>query len=187
MIFLFNMGLPMIVPAMYFMVLGMIPIDLIESLYIARRLKIRFSRTIAPVALANTLSTIVGIPLAWGVKFCVQVATGGLGAYGVKGFVGKLLAVTVQAPWLLPFGNDEQWMFHAAALFLLVPFFFATWCIEYLTMRSRLARELFDAGHAVDDPASADRSIRGAVRNANLISYGVLALLLLASLIYVSR
>lgn len=117
----------MIMPTMYFMLPALIPTVLLESLYLAKRLRVRFSRTAGSVTLGNIVSTIVGIPLTWGLLFLIQIVTGGTSSFQAQGFAGKVLSVTLQAPWLLPFDPEDFWIFHAAALFLLVPFFFATW------------------------------------------------------------
>ena len=178
------MGVPMIMPTMYFMVLALIPIVLIESWYMSKALRIRFSRTVGRLAIANVVSTLVGLPFMWMVLFGIQVMTGGF-AYGTEGFAGKLLAVTLQAPWLPPFGPEEFWIFHSAALFLLIPFFFATWLIEYVTVRNRFAVEVTEID-STTDTAAAEQKVLRAVRNANLLSYGLIALLVILSLVWIS-
>ncbi len=167
----------MIMPTMYFMVGALIPIVLIESWYVSKVLRIRFSSTIGRLAIANIVSTLVGLPLTWVLLFGIQVVTGGL-AYGTGGYTEKILTVTLQAPWLPPFGPEESWMFHSAALFLLIPFFFATYFIEYVVVRDKLATEA-----AGDDIGAAEQRVLRAVRNANLLSYGLIAVLLVGSLI----
>ena len=182
MILLFDMGLPMIMPTMYFMVPALIPIVLIESVYVARKLRISFRKTVGSIFFANLVSTLVGLPFTWGLLFLIQIVTGGTSSYHVSGSVGRILEVTLQAPWLLPFGREEFWIFHSAALFLLIPFFFATWFIEYLMVRNRLGAEAAEA-EPETDLAATGRRISSAVRNANLISYGLIALVLILSLI----
>jgi hypothetical protein len=182
MVLLFNIGVPMIMPTMYFMVVALIPIVLLESWYVSRTLLTRFSGTAGPIAFANIFSTVVGVPLTWLLLFGIQMMTGEA-SYGIQGFAGKILAVTVQAPWVQPFGAGELWMFHLAALFLLIPFFFATWFIEYAVARNKLARLLIEAGRTVDKSV-AFGIVFTVIRKANLLSYGLIALLLVASLIF---
>ncbi|MGD9588374.1 MAG: hypothetical protein AB7Q37_05180 [Pyrinomonadaceae bacterium] len=180
---LFNMGLPMIVPAMVFMIIGLIPIILIEAIYLSKRLTIAFKPTIGSVIIANVVLTIVGIPATWLILFIVQLITGGTSSYGVNGFLGKLLSVTLQAPWLLPFGENEAWIFYVAALFLLIPFFFSTWLVEYVVMRDKLAIEVVNIENADLDLKVAEKLVFKGTRNANLLTYGCLAFLLSAGLI----
>lgn len=176
------MGVPMIIPTIYFMVLALIPIILIESFYIARRLRLSYRKTIVSVMVANLVSTVVGLPFTWGLLFLVQIITGGTSTYRVSEPFRRILEVTLQAPWLLPFEPAEFWVFHSAALFLLIPFFFATWLIEYVVMKNKLIVEITEGDPEID-LASAERKISPAIRNANLISYGIIALLLVMSLV----
>jgi len=43
-------------------------------------------------------------------------------AFGLETTLGRVLAVTLQAPWLIPYDKDLYWMLPAALTFLL-PFF----------------------------------------------------------------
>ena len=182
MIFLFNMGLPMIMPTMYFMVLALIPIVLLETWYVSKALDIRFRKAVVSIAGANVVSTLVGLPLTWLLLHLIQISAGEA-SYGVGGLAGMILSVTLQAPWLPPFGAEEFWMFHSAALFLLIPYFLATWLIEYVFVRDRLAIGLESKSPG---EVSAKRTIFLAVRNANLLSYGLIAILLVGSLIWLA-
>jgi hypothetical protein len=181
MVFLLNMGVPMIMPTMFFMVVALIPIIAMETLYITRRLGIPLRGAVFPVLYANIASTFVGIPLTWGLLFVIQMIMGGTLASGGNGWTGKILEVTLQAPWLMPFPPEHFWVFHSAALFLLIPFFFATWLIEHLVARGTLAAAVCEA--QMVDWAAAEKKIAPAVRNANLLSYGFIALLLIVSLV----
>ena len=95
---------------------------------------------------------------------------------------GERCTVTVQAPWVLPYSEEEFfWYFHAAALFLLIPFFFATWLIEYWVTRNKFAIEVVDSHESID-LRPAENLVWKAVRNANILSYGLIAILLVANL-----
>jgi hypothetical protein len=76
--------------------------------------------------------------------------------------MGKVLAVTWQAPWLIPYEEDLNWMIPVAGLVLLIPFFFASWWSEYFVSK-KLNETL---------PPTV---LRIKVRNANLITYSLLA------------
>jgi hypothetical protein len=82
---------------------------------------------------------------------------------------GKVFAVTVRAPWLIPYESQLCWMVPAAALFLLVPFFFASWLIEYWV--TRLMMRGLDA-----------KLVRRAVMWASLASYAVFGTVVLGVL-----
>ncbi len=46
--------------------------------------------------------------------------------YGLESPMAVLLAVTLQAPWLVPYEKELYWMVPAAMVVLLVPFFFVS-------------------------------------------------------------
>lgn len=184
MMILFNMGLPMIVPVMYLMTVALIPIVLIEAGYLAKRLAVSFRYTIGPVVFGNLVSTLVGIPASWFILLIVQFATGGASGYGASGFWRKFFSFTLQAPWLLPIGENESWIFPAALLFLLVPFFLATWLVEYIVMRNRLAATVTENRSDDIDLKDAERLVFRGIREANLISYGMIAFLTIVVLVF---
>lgn len=157
-----NAGLPMLFLAMPAFLISLIPIIAIEGGYLSYGLGLPLSQSMKTSAVANAVSTIVGVPLTWGLLVLVQIMTGGGGAYGIDSFLGKVLAVTWQAPWLIPYEDAFDWMIPAAGLVLLVPFFFASWWSEYLVAR-KLNKGFLPA------------IVRVKIRNANLITYSLLA------------
>jgi len=167
--YLFDMGLPMIFPAMYLMILALGPIIFIEAFAI-RSLKRSLERTVLSVTVANFASTIVGIPGTWGVLYLFQMATSWAGSTQTGSALDIFLAVTLQSPWVTPRGPEYDWIVYAAGLFLLVPFFFASWILEYWVIAK------FVKPAAPDTPPA---KIKRAVRNANLYSYSLLALFIL--------
>ena len=183
---LFDMGLPMIFPTMYLMIAALLPIVFLEGYFISRKLVIDLRSAMLWTGLANLISTLIGIPLTWCGLFLFQSVSGGTSTFHVGPFLNKLLSVTVQAPWLLPFEQEESWLLFAAELFLLIPFFFASWLIEYGVMRNALTALVSSARHQPDDSFSARSDfkveVRRSVRNANLLSYGLLALFLIGLL-----
>lgn len=157
-----NAGVPMLFLAMPAFVISLVPIIAIETIYVKKGLKLSFGKALKTVSVSNVVSTVVGIPLTWALLFLVQIVTGGGGAYGVDTTIGKILAVTWQAPWLIPYPEDLNWMVPTAGLVLLVPFFFASWWSEYLVSRKMLK-------------TLPTQLIKAKVCNANLITYSLLA------------
>lgn len=157
-----NAGVPMLFLAMPAFLISLIPIIAIETLYLAKGLELPISRSLKTVSISNVASTIVGIPLTWFFLVVIQLVTGGGGAHGIDSVAGKVLAVTWQAPWLIPYEEDLNWMIPIAGLVLLIPFFFASWWSEYFVSK-KINRTL---------PSI---NIKRKVRNANLITYALLA------------
>ncbi len=158
-----NAGVPMIFLAMPVLGLSIIPIIIIEIIFLSKKLEIDIFQSVKITTISNLVSTIVGIPLTWLLLVLIQMLSGGGGAFGLETTLGKVLSVTWQAAWLLPYESDLYWMIPVAGSVLLLPFFFASWWSEYLVWKKMFKEH------------SAQR-IRTAVRNANIITYGLLAL-----------
>lgn len=157
-----NAGVPMLFLAMPAFLISLVPIITIETLYLSKGLELSLGQSLKTVSISNAASTIIGIPLTWFLLVLVQMVTGGGGAYGIDSVIGKVLAVTWQAPWLIPYEEDINWMIPVAGLVLLIPFFFTSWWSEYFVSK-KINKTL------------PSLSIREKVRNANLITYSLLA------------
>lgn len=165
-----NGGVPMLFETFPQMLMALLPIVALESFLVARRLGMRFRQTLVPVGAGNALSTFVGIPITWVALVMAESAVGAQG-YSVETPLQKVAVVIAQAPWLSYYRFDLYWMIPAAALVLLVPFFFVSWGVEYWLVR-RMLRE------------AAPVAVNRAVRNANLVSYAGLALVALVQLLF---
>ncbi len=138
------------VPFLYHMalllVLLFIPVVAIESYVLVKALRIGTGRSIKVAAITNAVSTVVGIPLAIGLG----------NAFPARFYRGHLLANGSVL--------DRAWPL--VILVLLVPFFIASWGIEYPIARLLLKHE--------EPPRQV--SVAKAVLNANLASYALLLL-----------
>lgn len=157
-----NAGVPMIFLAMPALGLSIIPIIIIEAIFLRKKLELAVPRAFKVTTISNLVSTLVGIPLTWLLLVLIQMLAGGGGAFGIDTTLGKVLSVTLQAAWLIPYESDLHWMIPVAGLVLLVPFFFASWWSEYFVSKKMLKEP------------SAQR-VKIAVRNANIITYALLA------------
>ncbi len=157
-----NAGVPMIFLAMPALGLSIIPIIIIEAIFFSKKIKIGMLRSFKVTAISNLVSTVVGIPLTWLLLVLIEMLFGGGRAFGLESTLDKVLSVTLQAAWLIPYESDLHWMIPVAGANLLIPFFFASWWSEYLVLK-KILKEY-----------SAQR-IKIAVRNANMITYALLA------------
>lgn len=157
-----NAGVPMLFLAMPVFLISLLPIIAIEAIYLSKSLKLSLVQSLKTASISNVVSTILGIPITWFLLVLVQMTTGGSGAYGLNSVTEKVLAVTWQAPWLMPYEKDLHWMIPAAGLVLLVPFFFASWWSEYFVSK-KMNKTLLPI------------DIMHKVRNANIITYSLLA------------
>ena len=111
-------GVPMIVllwPAAWIL---LVPIVLLEGEIARRRLALTYGRGVQVAAAANTVSMLVGIPMTWGVLLVIELAATGGRSLGLATLADRVIAVTVQSPWLIPYEADLGWMIPVAALVL---------------------------------------------------------------------
>jgi hypothetical protein len=114
-----NTGLPMICVYWPSAWVAFIPIVIIESWVGVRLLKRPFGSCLKAAFVGNLISTLIGIPITW---FVLLLIEGGLSGQAQ----GKLYAVTIQSPWLIPYEKYEQdlyWTVPAAAFVLSIPFY----------------------------------------------------------------
>jgi len=168
-------GVPMIILAWPAMVALLIPVIVIEGLLCRRWLGLKTWQAIKTNAVSNLASTIIGIPVAWAVMLTIE--------FGAMGLVGEskalqnwhspiasVIFLLLSSAWLNPDLGENAWVIPAATLVLLIPFFFASYWIEYLVVRKMV-------GTPDGEPSShAFARVRTAVRNANLITYGIMFL-----------
>lgn len=176
-----NIGLPMIVVTTPWMVICLIPVVAMEAWVLVRQLQVSARSAAVSSAIANLLTTFVGVPITWGLLVLLQLSTGGGGIpYDFSTPLGKFLSVTWQAPWLLPFESDLGWMIPAAMATLFVPFFLASWWLETKVIWRRHRPEAFSLapdstvakGSNLEDQAR--RLVSHVVRNANALTYCVM-------------
>lgn len=170
-----NAGVPMIFVTLPMMVVALLPIILIETALAKLYLKIPFRFLMRLIARANFFSTFVGIPITWLLLVVLELVSGGGSASNLNFPESRLLAVTRDAPWLVPYEKQLFWMVPTAHLVLLIPFFFASWWVEYFILK----RDIFNTDWDTDK-----RTIRRAVRNINFCSYSGLAIYILVRMYF---
>lgn len=157
-----NAGVPMLFLTVPAMIVALVPIIIVEAFIVGRLLGASAISRAKSVAISNVVSTIVGLPLTWAALVGLQLISGGGSSYGLETPMQKLLAVTWQAPWLIPYESGLHWMLPAASLTLLIPYFFTSYFVE-----APIVTHFERAYSRVQ--------VRTAVFRANLISYLVLA------------
>lgn len=166
----------MIVPSMMVMIIALIPIILLEAFCFYSSLGATFWNALKSSTVANIFSTFIGIPVAWAFLILFRYLTDGGRPFNLKSqpLLIKFLLFVWESSWMFPRGNNRRWVVYASGLVLIVPFFFASWFSEYWIVAYFLA-----------DAASVEAN--QAVRNANLLSYFLLAIYVLALLVKEQR
>lgn len=131
-----DIGIPMIAVEVPILVCAFVPVVLVETLVLVKRLGLRFGRAVRLVALANFVSTVCGMPMAWALLLGVQCAGGERLGYGPRSVTMDLLYVFGHAAWMPP--NASGWMLGLAFFVLAVPTFFASVWLEWLVLELRL-------------------------------------------------
>lgn len=131
---LLDIGLPMI--AVYWPPawLAFIPVVLIEAFVGLRILRVSLRRVIVASAVANLFSTALGIPITWFALALIELFAFG-SARGFETPLQKLYAVTVQSPWLMPYGEKSPWIVPVAAAVLSIPMYVMSVLSEYFITR----------------------------------------------------
>jgi hypothetical protein len=167
-----DIGLPMIAIYLPPAWLCFIPIVVIEAVVGIVRFKVAARRAFVAQTVANAVSTVVGLPVTWTVLAVMQLSCCG-GAPGLDSPIKRLYAVTIQAPWLIPYESDLHWMVPAAFLVLTIPFYGMSVLSEYLVVRRFF-------------PDLPKRTTWAWVTRANALSYALLTVVMLLSFLWPS-
>jgi len=103
-----NVGLPMVCVTVPTIVLALPLIALVEAAVLRIFCCASFREAWRGAIWANLLSGLLGVPLAWLALVIAQIAGGATRAWGLDTPMDRLAAVTLQAPWLIPY-EDDPW------------------------------------------------------------------------------
>jgi hypothetical protein len=119
-------------PCSWLLLLAIVPI---EAAVAVRVFEIGWKKSLTMSGAANLVSTIVGIPVTWVLLVVLQLSLGGGRAYGLDTVWTRVIAVTFQSPWLIPYDVNPNWMLPTAAAVLCIPFFFMSVAVESFCAR----------------------------------------------------
>src|SRR5579862_4439329 len=100
-----DIGVPMVAIFLPPMWLSLVPVVLLEAWILQRMLSVPSRAALVASAVGNITTTIVGIPLIWAALAVVEAMCCG-SAKGLDSAWHRIYAVTVQAPWLIPYEED---------------------------------------------------------------------------------
>ena len=171
-----DVGVPMIFVTFPQMAVALIPIILIEALILKRNMPLSLQESLKVSAISNIISTLIGIPLTWIILTVLEMA-----AIFTLNFInpsekiisilfdnvfGGMFGIILQSPWLMPMGDELNWVIPWAFSILLIPFFYASWYVEFMIAK-RILKE------------KSPGEIKTAVYRANFYSYILLEIYLL--------
>lgn len=155
-----NVALPLIFFTLPGMALALVPVIAIESYVLMTILGLSIGYGLVVVSVANVVSTMVGIPVTW----LLLSPLAKLPQDKIPGVIWIWLGADGEK-------NPKDWMVPAACLLLLMPYFFVSWFIEY-----KIVMRMLDGF---------EPNVSYGVLVGNLVSYGILALIVLGWLIWV--
>jgi len=167
-----NAGVPMIFLSFPLMLITLVPIIFIESHIYTKTTGSPFKKSVAASATANSISTIAGFPLAWGLLLGLEIlTTGGSCGPGFDTIPNSILTVILESAWLCPREDQLYWLIPVAFINSLIVAFFISVFIEYWILKKFMK--------------NTDRKIvKKATYIANMTSYSLLVLLAFGYLIY---
>ena len=163
-----DIGLPMVAIYLPPAWLALIPIILIEAAVGIWLYNIPVKRAIIGQSVANCLSTLVGIPVTWAILALLQLRFFGT-ALGLDSIPKRVYAVTIQAPWLIPYEDDLRWMVPISFAVLTIPF-----CLMSIGVENAVLRRVLH-----DIPK---QTVRAWAIRANIASYMFLLALMAIAL-----
>lgn len=139
-----NIGAPMIFlvwPASWALLLLIIPT---EAVVCMRVMRVRYSRALKVVGVANLASTLIGIPITWillvGIEMLMLLAMRNGLPHNINVSIRAALNTIIMSPWVAPF-EGEYWLVPASCGVLCVPFFFMSVWAENLAARRFFKKE----------------------------------------------
>lgn len=163
-----NAGVPMLALAWPAQWLALIPIILVEAEVFRRAFQLPLRSLIKPIAKANLVSTLVGIPFTWLAMLLLEFTVGYIGFLLMPGdseipVYLQYLFFPFMVAWIAP---DNAWQIYLAFVMLTVPFCIISILIERWILRRAL-------------PDCPPASLHKITNRANILSYVLLLLLAL--------
>lgn len=165
-------GLPMIVLTLPGMLALLVPVVWIEASLCRKWLGLTTRAAVKSNLVANLASTLLGVPAAWFLTFLFEFLIGGT-ISAIPSFerwnspLARVIEVIFGSAWLSPDEQNFYWMIPVATIALLIPTFLISIWIE-----ARVMCRMLEV--AEEDSIGLSRTWT-AVRNANLVTYGLLA------------
>ncbi len=159
-----NMGIPMLAIAWPALWLSFVPVVLIEACFLKRMIGVTFGNATKAMLYANMVSTLVGVPLVWGMLLAIEFAIGSTLLSGELTSKASIVAMTIiGAPWI---GGGGETSLDVAVAFAILAVWF---CLASILVEHRVLRRRFE-GFAYN-------AILRCVAIANVTTYAVITVL----------
>ena len=166
-----DIGIPMIFVQWPLMLCALIPVIIVEGLLIRRWIPLSYRDAFSGTTVANLLSTLIGVPLAWLAMLAVECAVIFPVVFASEKWHWKLdsplfesVGFLMSVAWLGPTEDNDYSLVPVAAALLLIPcFYVSVWLERHVCLR--MWRD--------SDPVA----VRSGIYRANLASYVLLFIL----------
>ncbi len=131
-----NAGIPMLAIAWPAYWIALLPVILFEGFLAKNILNTGWKTSYKVTAIANIVSTFVGIPIMWVLLVFIEIlASLGASKIGLEGFIFNLFMFVIMSPWLYTLSN--AWHLYAAFVILAIPF-----CIVSILVENAIGRKI---------------------------------------------
>jgi hypothetical protein len=166
-----DIGLPMIFVQWPLMLYALVPVIVLESLLVRRWVSLTYQEAFVGASIANVVTTLAGVPLAWGAMLAIEIGTmGPLSAaadewhWRLEGPVFQVIGFILSVAWLPPLQDYFNWVVPLSVAALLVPsFFISVWLERLVCVKMWVTCD--------------EAAVRRGVYRANLASYLLLFIL----------
>ncbi len=169
-----NVGLPMLALAWPTAWVAILPVCMVEGAFARRMLNLPTGQALKVSFVANLISTLFGVPLAWGLSCvvgCLIILPLAALPEPTQRWGFLMLGWIAYAPWLPPGAEQHKWWIPLAGLILCLPFY---------AMSVRIETSI--AGRMLPDAPTED--IRRWSLCANRVTYLSIATILLLFSVY---
>ena len=164
-----DVGIPMIFIQWPLMFFALIPVIGVEGILVRRWVSLSREQAFSGITVANVVSTLIGVPVAWLAMLAVQYAVllpvdmaAERWHWQLDSPLFEVVGFALSVAWIAPF--EAYWTVPAAAALLLFPsFYVSVWIERRVCLRSW--------------PTADKAAVRRGVYLANVGSYGLLFLL----------
>lgn len=170
-----NAGLPLISFEFSGLMIALVPVIIVEALILKRMLTSKYGETFLIVGISNIVTTIIGYPLSWLLRFLIEMGLSHLESFfGISLYENSysLFFLNLFAGAIIPQVTREfYWVIPVAIIGGLFYSFVISFLVEYFFYMK------FFAGHTKKDLFRASLI-------SNIVTYSVLISIVLAFIIY---
>ncbi len=132
-----NVGIPVIAITYPGFAVLLLPIIITEYFIIKSIINTEKKTIIVSTVVSNSVSTLIGVPLAWAVLLILEIVTTSTSAIQSEGLMYFVGSIALQSAWMQSL-NDNYWMLPASVIINLIPAYFLSKYSEYIITKKMI-------------------------------------------------